>query len=82
MTMDVTPLYAEIGERVRLVRTLAGMTQDDLARTAAMTRTTITNLESGKQKVVLESLYLIARALDIPIYFLIPEDVRSESVPR
>ena len=79
MTLDVTPLFREIGERVRCVRTMAGMSQADLARAAAVTRTTITHLEAGKQKVALESLYLIARALDVPVYFFIPEDSHADS---
>lgn len=76
MSLETTPLYTEIGERVRTIRELAGMTQAQLASASAVTRTSIVQLEAGRQKIALESLYLIARALDVPVHLFIPEDER------
>lgn len=48
------------------------ITQEELARRVGMTRTSITNIERGRQKVQLHTLYDIAAALDTPIQNLLP----------
>lgn len=71
-------LYIALGGLVRSRRTRARMTQDELARRVGMTRTSITNIESGRQKVQLDTLYDIADALDVSPESLLP---RREAVP-
>lgn len=71
-------LFCAVGERVRTIRHLAGMTQAELATRAALTRTSITHLEAGKQNLSLLSLYMVARALDVPIQMLLPEDTDAD----
>lgn len=65
-------LYVALGKIVRSRREREGMTQDELARRVGMTRTSITNIESGRQKVQLHTLYDVADALNVPIKDLLP----------
>ena len=65
-------LYIALGRLVRSRRAQVGLTQDELARRVGMTRTSITNIESGRQKVQLHTLYDIADALDVAPEALLP----------
>ena len=42
--------YAEVGRRVRMAREAAGLTQDALADQVELSRTSVTNIEKGRQK--------------------------------
>lgn len=53
-------------------RERARLTQDELARRVGMTRTSITNIESGRQKVQIDTLYQVARTLEISPDALLP----------
>lgn len=65
-------VYAPLGKRVRLLRERASLTQDELARGVGLTRTSVTNIEGGRQKVLLHTLYDIAEALGVPPEALLP----------
>jgi transcriptional regulator with XRE-family HTH domain len=56
-------LYRLFGEAVHLSRRRAHMTQEDLANRVRLTRTSITNIEKGKQNVSIRMLYDLAAAL-------------------
>src|SRR5215217_3046337 len=65
-------LYVALGGLVRARRERAELTQGELAQRVGMTRTSITNIESGRQKVQLHTLYDIAAALDVSPQALLP----------
>jgi transcriptional regulator with XRE-family HTH domain len=65
-------LYVTLGRLLRARRESVGLSQGELARRVGMTRTSITNIESGRQKVQLHTLYDVARALDVPPEVLLP----------
>jgi len=71
-TPDVVKLYAVIGERVARERGRKGMSQEDLAAQIGVSRASITQAESGHQKLPLQSLYLIAAVLGVAIADLLP----------
>ena len=48
------------------------MTQDELARLVGLTRTSITNVEKGRQKCLLHTLADIASVLQVEVASLIP----------
>ena len=56
-----------LGERVREMRTAAGMTQEQLAAAAEIGRVTLVRLESGEQSPRYETLVAIARGLGRPL---------------
>ncbi len=72
--MAIRKLYVDFGDRVRRRRTELGLTQDAVARQIELSRTSVANIEAGRQAVLLHQLIDIARALDAPADTLLPED--------
>lgn len=54
------------------------MTQGELARLVGMTRTSISNIESGRQKLQIHTLYDVARALEVSPTALLPTPANPE----
>jgi DNA-binding XRE family transcriptional regulator len=63
--------YAAVGRQIAKAR-IGRLTQEALAVKAALTRTSIINIEKGRQQILLHTLVDISRALQIPISDLIP----------
>lgn len=70
------PLYEEFGLLVREARSGAGVSQSELARRIGLSRTSVTNIERGRQHVSLRQLFEIARALDSTPERLLPQRAR------
>lgn len=84
--MDVNEerLYQLVGGTVKQRRTELGMTQSRLATEVGVTRTSVTNVETGRQKLPLHVLFKVCAVLGIETRDVIPENgeiVRSEAVP-
>jgi transcriptional regulator with XRE-family HTH domain len=75
---SVDSLFFQIGERIRTRRERANLTQEDLARKVGLTRTSITNIEKGQQRVQVHTLYIIADFLNTSIYNLLPPGGRDQ----
>jgi DNA-binding XRE family transcriptional regulator len=71
--MTEQELYTAVGIRIRKARQSLSMRQEDLRRAAGLTRTSITNIENGHQKVLLHTLLAIARTLGVTCAALMPE---------
>lgn len=67
------PLYREFGRLVRARREALELTQDEVAERIGMGRTSITNIEKGRQHVSLHLLYEISRVLGIAPAELLPD---------
>lgn len=65
-------LYRLFGSRVRELREEKNVTQDELAKRVDLSRTSITNIERGRQRVLLHQMMEIAVALDAKPTDLIP----------
>ena len=65
-------LYRTIGHLVRAARKEARLTQDELARRVGLTRTSINNIEQGKQRLQIHMLYAIADVLAVAPTALLP----------
>ena len=76
---DHQNFYKALGARIREVRG-SKLTQEELARFVKLTRTSIVNIESGRQKLLVHNLFLIAAALGVrPTDLLLPlEPSRGE----
>lgn len=79
-------LYKLIGERIRDSRHYEDkkikITQSDLAERTGVTRTSITNIEQGNQKLPVHLLYEICAQLDLGIEDILPslEGLMSSSL--
>lgn len=73
-------LYQIVGRRVREARKTSKLTQEELASRVNMTRTSVTNIEKGRQKLLLHTLFDLAAAMKIQVVQLIPEP--TENQPR
>lgn len=62
--------YAEVGRRVRLAR--GKRTQAQIAAALGMTRSSIANLEAGRQRIPLHLLVLIAEITNTPVSEFLP----------
>ena len=62
------------GENIRKIRKLRGLAQKELAVKLGVTSTTISRIESGKQKSTLDNLRKFANALYISTDWLLDRD--------
>ena len=61
-----------IGQRVKALRLLADLSQDELAQRAGLQRTHIGRIEGGKYAVTLEVIQAIAEALGMTVDIIDP----------
>ncbi|MER3429015.1 MAG: hypothetical protein C4334_13180 [Pyrinomonas sp.] len=74
MRVNEPALYRTIGERIRARREELGLNQSALAAEVGLRRTSITNIEAGRQKAPLHVLYALCLALDLEIGCLLPSN--------
>ncbi|MDP1844941.1 MAG: helix-turn-helix transcriptional regulator [Sediminibacterium sp.] len=81
MTSDqnIDEFYIYVGEKVRFQRKKARMDQETLARHVNLGRTTIINIEKGRQRLSLEHAWLTAKVLGISIEDILPP-IETKSV--
>ena len=71
MTREITALKRRIGSRIRHRRDEAHISQEELAETAEMTATYLSQIENGKRNPSLEALFRIATALAMDLTKLV-----------
>lgn len=70
-------IYETIGSKIRFFRKKNTKNQDWLAEKAEVTRTSIVQIEKGRQKIQIHTLYLIAEALQRPIFDFLPNEIEN-----
>lgn len=60
-------LLRKLAKRIKELRKLNGYTQDDLAAASGIARSTIGNIETGQNDIVLSKLNKIAKALKVSL---------------
>jgi len=70
--VDAENFYKKLGQRIREARTNSGFTQQELAAKVDLTRTSVTNIELGRQELLVHALVEIADALQIAPAQLLP----------
>src|ERR1700720_1113824 len=65
-------LYEKLGRAIRSRREALKMTQSDLAKYLELSRASITNIELGKQSVLVDQLFRFAEALKTEPSNLLP----------
>src|SRR5919206_2225450 len=76
------PRDPSIGERVMVMRRRRGLTQQELATTAQMSKTALNRLENGLQSVYAERLATLARILDVSADYLLGLHDDAHVAPR
>lgn len=72
---DAPLIYKMIGERIRDERQKKRLTQDELASRVGLKRASITNVERGRQQILVHTLLQIADSLETsPARFLVAFD--------
>ena len=67
------PVDAHVGARVRLRRTMLGMSQEKLAQALGLTFQQVQKYERGTNRVGSSRLYELSKILDVPIQFFFDE---------
>ena len=73
INMKISPIYEEFGRGLRSVRKSANLTQEALAERVGLSRTSITNIERGRQHVSLHMLFSLAAAVGVEPAELLPQ---------
>ncbi len=71
------PIDVHVGARVRLRRTLLGMSQEKLGEALGLTFQQVQKYERGANRVGASRLFDLARVLDVPVSFFF-DDMTSE----
>ena len=69
MTANPNPVDIHVGSRVRLRRTLLGMSQKKLGNALGLTFQQIQKYERGANRIGSSRLFLLSRILDVPVSF-------------
>lgn len=78
---ETRTFYSAVGRRIADTRRDL-LTQEALAQKASLTRTSIVNIEKGRQQILLHTLVDIARALGVTPGELLPATGGVESLLR
>jgi transcriptional regulator with XRE-family HTH domain len=79
------PINVHVGSRVRLRRTLLGMSQEKLGEAIGLTFQQVQRYEHGANRIAASRLFDLSRVLDVPVTFffddMAPEALRSHRHP-
>lgn len=74
------PIDIHVGRRIRLRRTLLGMSQEKLGEALGLTFQQVQKYERGTNRVSASRLYVLQQVLDVPISFFfddLPDNVKE-----
>jgi transcriptional regulator with XRE-family HTH domain len=74
----VDQLYETIGDQIKAARTRQRVTQTELGKRVGLTRSSIANIEAGRQRVMIHWVMQIAEALDVSTARLITRPDMTE----
>lgn len=78
MAANPNPVDVHVGSRVRLRRTLLGMSQEKLGEALGLTFQQVQKYERGTNRIGSSRLYQISRILDVPVSFFF-DDMPAEA---
>lgn len=79
------PIDIHVGGRVRLRRTLLGMSQEKLGEAVNLTFQQIQKYERGANRIGASRMYELSRVLDVPVSFFfddMPDDIKTQEGVR
>jgi transcriptional regulator with XRE-family HTH domain len=63
MSKPIEACHVAVGARIRIIREALGMSQAELAKRTGMQRASLANLETGRQRLLLDGVERYAAAL-------------------
>jgi transcriptional regulator with XRE-family HTH domain len=75
---DHSAFYRQVGERIRAKRNERGLSQDGLAKAVGLKRPSISNIEKGRQNILLHTFCDIVETLNTNANALLPERLIAE----
>jgi transcriptional regulator with XRE-family HTH domain len=77
------PVDVNVGSRVRLRRNMLGLSQSKLGDAIGLTFQQVQKYERGTNRISASSLYMLSRALDVPVSFFFDDvdPVRAPAIP-
>jgi transcriptional regulator with XRE-family HTH domain len=70
---DHDGFYTQVGARIRQKRRQLGLSQEGLAKAVGLKRPSMSNIESGRQNILLHTFYDIAETLGTDANSLLPD---------
>ena len=77
--IDSPSLYRAIGKGIRRARISAKLSQQEVGAILGMTRAAVSNIEAGRQAIMLPHIYNLALRLKLPLTRFLP---RMPPLPR
>ena len=77
--MDLEPIYKIIGGIIRQRRRRLELPQAKLAVRLGISRATLANIETGRQRILIHHLYAFAEALDMKPNELLPQAAKTNA---
>ncbi len=79
------PVDVHVGSRVRLRRTMLGMSQEKLGDAIGLTFQQVQKYERGANRIGASRLFELSKVLEVPVSFFfddMPAEIEAESGPR
>jgi transcriptional regulator with XRE-family HTH domain len=71
--------YKQVGENIRTRRKMLGLSQESLAKAVGLKRPSLSNIEKGRQNILLHTFYDMADSLNVSPEALLPQ--RQATLP-
>ena len=71
--MDPPLLYKRLGSIIKERRRQLGFTQEHLSNQLGISRASLANVETGRQRTLVHQLYRLAEELDVEVTALLPD---------
>lgn len=82
MSARAVPPQQAFGSRIRELRALAGLTQEDLAERCGLFRTYMSRIETGQANPTLTMIHALAGALGVAAAQLLTDEPVEPSTPK
>jgi len=76
----MSEIYKKLGKRVKHLRELTGMTQEELSKKLKISRPTISQIEKGERKVPADELLRLSKIFDVDISALLELEKEPEVI--
>ena len=78
--MRIPSLYRRLGASIKARRRALQLTQQQLATQLGISRASLANVETGRQRVLVHQLYELAEQLNVGVQELLPESSEADAL--